>query len=178
MCCKYCCYIRGLPQVRATKVPNLTVTWSILTPQFVRTAARACSVFCPFVVMDVLPNPSASATLIFLLSNTAVRPYIFHCGIKFSVHVWQPIIDKYLPPFILLDTKNTLLHVSCYWYKPPMEQSNLRRAYSAQADYNWTTLAACHRVTLSCSLSSVANHTNKISNIAVTFLISLVHYIQ
>jgi hypothetical protein len=31
---------------------------------------------------------------------------------------------------------NTLLHVSCPWYKPVVEQSSLRHAHSAQADYS------------------------------------------
>jgi hypothetical protein len=56
-------------------------------------------------------------------------------------------------PFIPSDTIDALLHVVCPWCKPLVEQSSLHHAHRAQTGYNWTTLAAYHRLTLSYSMA-------------------------
>jgi hypothetical protein len=44
--------------------------------------------------------------------------------------------------------KNTLERVAFSWCKPVAWQSSIRHTFSASTDYNWTTLAARHHLTL------------------------------
>lgn len=50
------------------------------------------------------------------------------------------------------DIKNAFLHVSCPWCKPLVWQPSSGHAHAAQRD-NWTTLTACHCLTMSYSIT-------------------------
>jgi hypothetical protein len=63
-----------------------------------------------------------------------------------SVHPWQSVVDRSLP-------LHALLHVACPWWKPIAKQSSFHHAHLAQMDYNWTTLATYHHLTLSYSIT-------------------------
>jgi hypothetical protein len=115
---------------------------------------------CGWASLPVCINNAGSAAFKHFgpLVHTSLRPTVF-CPYLTANCRWV------CAPFIISDTKNALLHVACPWCKSLTEQSTLRHAHSAQKDYNWTTLAACHCTTLSygmTGLSSVANHTAKI----------------
>jgi hypothetical protein len=105
-----------------------------------------------FVGVDERLYLSASTTLIRLPLNILIHSRALRCGQRFcpylAANCWWTSA-----PFIPSDTRRRTIACCFPWCKPPVEQSSSRHAHSAQADYNWTTLAARHHLTLSYSMT-------------------------
>jgi hypothetical protein len=111
---------------------------------------RSLGAFSVLFTLDVCGRPHLSApiTLVRLLLNISIHSYTPHCGKQFcplSVANCRWVSAPFSPS----EPTSALLQVACLWCRPLVKQLSSRFANLTQANFYWTTLAACHRPTLS-----------------------------